>query len=127
MTRVDKYYDEYHDENGEAIKKEAPLSRVLRHQNMYDDVYMNTTLVDINNILPSEENTDLEEKKEEEQITEPEVYQEKSYSVSDYIEKAHEKINPDNAKRDINSAEFKEQEDEIRRLIDSINEKETNE
>lgn len=126
MARVDRYIES----SGENTQKEAPLSRVSRNQDMYDEIYMNTRLVDINNVLPQEDIKENEVKETEEPIAETHeevVYEEKSYNVNDYIEKAHEKINPDNAKRDINSVEFKEQEDEIRRLIDSINEKEEEE
>ena len=127
MTRVDRYNDEFSDNNGK-LHEEVPLSRVSRHQNMYDELYMNTKLVDINNILPDEDNVVTNDDKKQDEVTyEPEVYEEKSYSVNDYLEKAHERTDPDNAKRDINSIEFKEQEDEIRKLIDSINEKEESE
>ena len=126
MTRVDRYNDEYVDETVKEPKEEVSLSRVSKHQNMYDEIYMNTSLVDIDNILPNEEVVEVPETIEE--ITpEVEVYEEKSYSVNEYLEKAHEKISPDNARRDINNDEFREQEDEIRRLIDSINEKEADE
>ena len=126
MTRVDRYNDEYVDETVKEPKEEVSLSRVSKHQNMYDEIYMNTSLVDIDNILPNEEQPEVPEVIEE--ITpEVEVYEEKSYSVNEYLEKAHEKISPDNARRDINNDEFREQEDEIRRLIDSINEKEADE
>lgn len=123
MTRVDRY----NDDTDKSLKKDVPLSRVLKHQNMYDEIYMNTTLVDINNILPEVEERDPISEIKKEVETEPEVYEEKSYSVNEYLEKAHERNDPDNAKRDINSVEFKEQEDEIRKLIDSINEKEESE
>lgn len=127
MARVDRYNEEYVNTDGKQTN-EAPLSRVSRHQNMYDEMYMNSTLVDINNVLSEEDShEDVKEVNNDEVIYEPEVYEEKSYSVNEYLEKAHERTDPDNAKRDINNKEFKEQEDEIRRLIDSINEKEENE
>ena len=126
MTRVDRYNDEYVDENNEKPQKEVSLSRVSKHQNMYDEIYMNTTFVDINNILDEEESSEVVSNTME-IPKEVETYEEKSYSVNEYLEKAHEKISPDNAKRDINNDEFREQEDEIRRLIDSINEKEEEE
>lgn len=126
MTRVDKYYDEYADNDEVKPKEEVVLSRVSKHQQMYDELYMNNSIVDINNILSNEEKeTEDKEEKEEEPTTI--VYEEKSYSVNDYLNKAHEKNAPDNAKRDINNMEFKEAEDEIRKLIDSINEKEESE
>ena len=126
MTRVDKFNDEYNEEEKTISQEEVVLSRVNKHQKMYDELYMNNSIVDINNVLSYEENERKEEVKEEEP-TQKEVYEEKSYSVNDYLNKAHEKVSPDNAKRDINNQEFKEQEDEIRKLIDSINEKDENE
>lgn len=126
MTRVDKFNDEYNEEEKTISQEEVVLSRVNKHQKMYDELYMNNSIVDINNVLSYEENEGKEEVKEEEP-TQKEVYEEKSYSVNDYLNKAHEKVSPDNAKRDINNQEFKEQEDEIRKLIDSINEKDENE
>ena len=122
MTRIDRYNDEYQDEDGIVKGKENILSRVLKHQNMYDEIYMNNTVVDINNVL-SDENVDEEKEEFDDTSKEIFVYEEKSYSVNDYLEKAHENASPDNAKRNINNNEFKEQEDEIRKLIDSINEK----
>ena len=125
MTRVDKHNDEYHDEDIEMKSEPIVLSRVNKHQNMYDEIYMNNSVVDINNILPNDEEIKKEEKEPD---TYTEIsYEEKSYNVNDYLSKAHEKNTPDDAKRNINSHEFKEQEDEIRKLIDSINEKEKEE
>ncbi len=121
MNRMDRYTDE---EIEETPQEEVVLSRVNRNQVMYDDVYFNRTRVDINNIIEGEE----EEKapvKEEDPIEE--TYEAKSYNVNEYLEKAHENKSPDNYKREIDDTAFREQEDEIRKLIDSINEREENE
>jgi hypothetical protein len=118
---MDRYTDE---EIEETPQEEVVLSRVNRNQVMYDDVYFNRTRVDINNIIEGEE----EEKapvKEEDPIEE--TYEAKSYNVNEYLEKAHENKSPDNYKREIDDTAFREQEDEIRKLIDSINEREENE
>ena len=120
MSRMDKYIDEEQENNP---SQEVVLSRVNKNQIMYDDVYFNRTMVDINSVIDGE---DIKENKQEEIIPE-EVYEKKSYSVNEYLEKAHENKSPDNLKRDIDDTAFKEQEDEIRRLIDSINEKEEEE
>lgn len=123
MSRMDKYIDEEY-ENEESPREEVVLSRVNRNQVMYDDVYFNRTKTDIDSVIDS---VGIEEK-----VTEPETlnevkYEEKSYSVNEYLEKAHENKSPDNARRDIDDTAFKEQEDEIRRLIASIDEKEIEE
>lgn len=121
MSRMDKYTEEEY-ENEPA--EEVVLSRVSRNQVMYDDVNFNRMKVDINSIIDGEEEP-IE--KEVETLPEEQVYEKKSYSVNEFLEKAHEKKSPDNLKRDIDDTAFREQEDEIRKLIDSINEKEASE
>ena len=123
MSRMDKYLDE--EEMNETPQEEVVLSRVNKNQVMYDDVYFNRTRVAVDEALDEEE---VKETKHEEELPPvEEVYERKSYNVNEYLEKAHENKSPDNLKRDIDDTAFKEQEDEIRKLIDSINEKEENE
>lgn len=123
MSRMDKYIDI---EEKEEQEEETPvLSRVNKNQIIYDDAYLNSKVVDINSVIEGE---DIVPKKQDNTILyQAESYEEKSYDVNDYLSKAHENKKDDNLKRDINDNEFKEQEDEIRRLIDSINEKEESE
>ena len=122
MSRMDKYIDE--DYENETPKEEVVLSRVNKNQVMYDDVYFNRTKVDIDGVI---DNEDVPKEKEDiiDQIEEK--YEKKSYNVNEYLEKAHENKSPDNLKRDIDDTDFKEGEDEIRRLIASIEEKEESE
>lgn len=120
MSRMDKYTDE---EQENETSEEVVLSRVSKNQIMYDDVYFNRTVVDINSVI---EGDDIKEEVKEDVIP-TETYEKKSYSINEYLEKAHENKSPDNLKRDIDDTAFKEQEDEIRRLIASINEKEEEE
>lgn len=124
MSRMDRYNDLVMEEHGSD--EEMPhLSRIDKNQRMYEDAYLNTSLVDINNIMTPEDN---EEVKIEETISKvSEMYEEKSYDINEYLLKAHEKSSPDDALRNINNNEFKEQEDEIRKLIASIDEKEEKE
>lgn len=121
MSRMDKYTEDEYENN---TSEEVVLSRVNKNQIMYDDVYFNRTVIDIDSVIDGEE---VKQEEKQEEVVTPEVYEEKSYSVNEYLEKAHEKKSPDNLKRDIDDTAFKEQEDEIRRLIDSINEKEESE
>lgn len=122
MSRMDKYIDE---ELEETPKEEVVLSRVDKNQIMYDDVYFNRTRVAIDNIIDGEK--EVSEEVKEDEPKEEEVYKAKSYNVNEYLLKARENKSPDNLKREIDDTEFREQEDEIRRLIDSINEREENE
>ena len=123
MSRMDKYIDDEYEE--ETPLEEVVLSRVNKNQVMYDDVYFNRTKVDIDGVI---ESVGIEEKIEEPKSTNQEMkYEAKSYSVQEYLEKAHENKSPDNAKRDIDDTAFREGEDEIRKLIASIDEKEIEE
>ena len=123
MNRMDKYNTiEY--ENDETTNEEVVLSRVDKNQIMYDDVYYNRTRDYIDSVIEGE---DIEPKKRQEEKPVSEEYEEKSYSVNDFLEKAHENKSPDNLKRDIDDTAFREQEDEIRKLIASIDEKEVEE
>ena len=121
LTRMERYSEE----DKEKKEKDSLLSREEKNQEVYDKAYLNSSIVDITNILPLSEND--EEIPHEEKIVEPIVYEEKSYDINDYIQKAHEKYISDDAKRDLNNQEFQNQEDEIRRLISQIEEKESSE
>ena len=118
--RMDRYNDL--DEQEDIKRENIVLSRVNKNQPIYDDVYLNSKVVDINSVIGIDESENTKTISEEIE-KQTEEYHEKSYDVNDYLSKAHENKKEDNLKRDINNNEFKEQEDEIRRLIASINEK----
>lgn len=120
MSRMDRYVDLEKEDNEE--ENSETLSRTKKNQEMYDEVYLNSSVVnDITKIMSDNENSDTEVK--EEASYQEEVYEEKSYSVNDYIEKAHEKKIDDKATRSLDNNDFHSQEDEITRLIASIDEK----
>ena len=122
MSRMDKYNEDIEEETIES----NVFSRVNKNQTLYDDVYLNKQVVDLNSVM----NNDIQEEVQEEEkeyTYQEEAYEEKSYDINDYLQKAHEKSSPDDKKRAINDNEFKEQEDEIRKLIASIDEKEEQE
>jgi len=120
--RMDRYktFDEQERLNEE--EQDEVLSRENKNQDMYKDVYMNNTFVDIKSLFGDEENE--EEPLEENPVYEEEHFEEKSYDINDYIEKAHEMHQEDNAMRNLNNQEFVEQEQEIKKLIAGIDEKE---
>ena len=116
--RMDRYRDNNEDDN------ETVLSRTIKNQDIYKDAYLNSSVVDIDNILQEDKNEesssiDIQEK--------PPIYEEKSYDVNEYIKKAHEKFMPDNAMRSLNDENFQNQEHEITKLIATIDEKENSE
>lgn len=119
--RMDRYKDFDEKANLLEQEREPVLSRQKKNQDMYTDVYMNNTFVDINNIFQKDEE---DVKETEEVINEEEKYEEKSYDINDYLMKAHEmhKDRADNLKRNLDE-KFEEQEDEIRKLIKNIDEK----
>ena len=121
MSRMDRYTDlEEHDEEKD---EHVVLSRVNKNQVIYDDAYLNSKIVDFNTIIGIDESAPIEKNETDSEIKKEE-YKPKSYDVNDYLSKAHENKKEDNLRRDINDNEFKEQEDEIRKLIASIDEKE---
>lgn len=116
MSRMDKY-EESNNEN-------VVLSREAKNQDMYKDVYLNNTFVDYDEINL---NTNEEEVVVAETVTT--VYEEKNYDVNDYLRKAHENRVNDNVKRSLDDTDcevtkVREKEDEISKLIASIEEKE---
>lgn len=117
MSRMDKY-----DEN---IETSDIISRQAKNQDMYKDVYLNNTFVDYGEL-----NEQLNKKEtiiEEEIVTV--TYEEKNYNVNDYLMKARENRVNDNVMRSLDNTDcevnkVKDKEDEISKLIDSIEKKE---
>lgn len=122
--RMDRYKEV--DETKKISDEENKvLSREAKNQDMYKDVYMNNTVVDINSIFNQEQNDEVEVTDE---IKENEVsYQEKSYNVNEYLEKAREMHKSDDAKRNLEDQDFIQGENEIKKLIADIEEREQEE
>lgn len=115
MSRMDKYDD--------IKKEEVVFSRTQKNQDMYKDVYLNNTFVDYGDVKIEKET--VSPKEEEVSV----VYEEKNYDVNEYIRKAHENRINDNLKRSLDNTDCEvclvsEKEDEISKLIKSIEEKE---
>lgn len=121
--RMDKY-KETKKENLE--NEEKTLSREVKNKDLYKDVYLNNTFVDVNNFLATKDNEEEPQKKEE-VIEAEEVYEEKSYDVNDYLKKAHENHVLDNANHNLENTNFRALEGEIKKLIANIEEKEASE
>ncbi len=116
--------DRYEEENtSEEVNR--PLSRTERHQTLYDNAYDNSSVVDINNFFDIDEIEDAHEITNE--VKEEIVYEEKNYDVNDYLKKAHERLTPDEDVRNLDNQEFLSQEDEISKLIASIDEQKESE
>ena len=111
--RMDRYSDDDTKESNETMN----YSRVDKNQRMYDDIYMNNSYVSIDDII-KEKNEESKEELPSEEIT----YEEKNYDVDDYLQKARERFKPDDEKRNLDD-EFLKGEDEISKLISSIDEK----
>ena len=123
--RMDRYKE--FDEREELKDEEQEvLSREVKNQDMYKDVYMNNTFIDVDNLFNSD-TTNTENEVEETTDYKKEVYEEKSYDVNEYLKKAHEMHTFDDAKRNLEDQDFVKQEDEIKKLIADIEEKEQEE
>lgn len=115
--RMDKYSDNIEKET----KEEPVLSRQLKNKDMYNEIYMNNSYVDdINSVL-----IEGEEKKKivVEDYQDEIVPEEKTYNINDFLKKAHEKYTEDNSMRNLDDEKFVEREDEIRKLIANIDDK----
>ena len=112
--RMDRY-----DDKEKNVEEELPnYSRVNKNKDMYQDIYMNSSYVSIDDILEQPE----KEINDEPDVKENIVFEEKNYSINDYLTKAHERIQPDEEKRNLDD-DFLKNEDEISKLISSIDKK----
>ena len=109
--------DRYSDEDTKEVEETKNYSRVDKNQRMYYDIYTNNSYVSIDDII-KEDNEEQKEDTPKEVIT----YEEKNYDVNDYLLKARERFKPDDEKRNLDD-EFLKDEDEISKLISSIDEK----
>lgn len=110
--------DRYDDDNTKEVEDTKNYSRVDKNQRIYDDIYMNNSYVSIDDIIKEES----VEKQEEDSLKEVMTYEEKNYDVNDYLQKARERFKPDDEKRNLDE-DFLRVEDEISKLISSIDEK----
>ena len=113
--RMDKYNDVKEKIEDDV---EPSYSRVNKNQRIYQDIYMNNSYVSIDDLLNDEEEIIPEDEVKEDS----QVYEEKNYSIDDYLSKARERLKPDEEKRNLDE-EFQKQEDEISKLIADIDEK----
>ena len=122
--RMDRYKENDEKTNIQEEQQDI-LSREIKNQDMYKDVYMNNTLVDINNYFDESENKPIDLPEEDVNV-ESLDYHEKSYDVNEYLEKAHEIHKKDDAIRSLENQDFIDAENQINKLIADIEEKEQN-
>jgi len=112
------------DKYEEESNIDAVVSRTIKNQDMYKDVYLNNTFIDYGDLKKDEE------KKEEVSLESNVVkFEEKNYNINDYLKKARENRVKDNLNRSLDNTDcevnkIKEKEDEISKLIESIEKKE---
>lgn len=112
--------DRYEDENK---KTEEKATRLNKNQDLYADVYLNNVYVDIDklpDVMNEDSDNKLEVKKTKEtDLSEYSNYEEKEYDIVKLVEEAikNKDVEP-NVKYD-----FESKEEEIKNVIESINEK----
>ena len=112
MARMDKYEDE----------RESEYSRTRKNEDLYKDVYLNNTLIDLNKIIADD--IEMTEETREEVIEIKEMYYEdKNYSLKDYLEEKRRIRVADNLPRSLDQS-IKENESEISELVSKIEQKE---
>lgn len=120
--RMDRYEDNLTKENNDDTLQ---LSRLERNKQMYDNAYDSSKVVDIKDYLSDKEvHDDYESNNDEPEIIT--VFEEKNYDVEEYLKKAHNNAKPDKNIRNLDNKEFKDQEDEISKLIASIDDQKEN-
>ena len=120
--RMDRYEDNLTKENNDDTLQ---LSRMERNKQMYDNAYDSSKVVDIKDYLGDKEtHDDYESNNEEPEIIT--VFEEKNYDVEEYLKNAHSNAKPDKNIRNLDNKEFKDQEDEISKLIASIDDQKEN-
>lgn len=112
--------DRYEDENK---KTEEKTTRLNKNQDLYADVYLNNVYVDIdklNDVMNEDSDNKLEVKKQKEvNLSEYSTYEEKEYDIVKLVEEAiKNKEEVPNQNYD-----FESKEEEIKNVIESINEK----
>ena len=123
--RMDRYKENDEKANNQEEQSDV-LSRELKNQKIYKDVYMNNTLVDINNLFNDDQKNNIDLPQDDVDV-ETTDYHEKSYDVNEYLEKAHEIHKNDDATRSLENQEFIDAENQIKKLIADIEEKEQDE
>lgn len=114
MGRMDKYVEKTED------NKE---SRINKNERLYNDKYLNNSVVEIDNLFDEEEEILIEEK---EIVYEKKEYVEKNYSLNDFLETRRKKASNDNLTRKL-SDKVINQDHKIEKIVESINEKEEDE
>jgi len=112
MARMDRYNDEFENE----------FSRIRKNENLYKDVYLNNSLVDLSKIM--DDDSEVVSEKREEIIEVKECYyEEKNYDLNDFLEKKRLVRKDDNLPRILDDT-IKEKDDEINELVNKIEQKE---
>ena len=119
---MDRYEDNHIEENNEDILQ---LSRMERNKKIYNNAYDSSKVVDIKDYL-SDKKTDDNYESDNEELKTNTVFEEKNYNVEEYLKNAHNNAKPDKNVRNLDNQDFKDQEDEISKLIASIDDQKEN-
>lgn len=111
MARMDKYEENNNEQ----------YSRTLKNEDLYKDVYLNNTLIDLNKIMDDEVFENIE-KEDSVEITEYH-YEEKEYDLKKFLNDKREERIHDNLPRSLDES-IMQDEDEISKLISKIEQKE---
>lgn len=115
MSRMDKYEE----------TRESEYSRTKKNEDLYKDVYLNNTLIDLNKIMADDIEMVDEEVEDVVEIKKM-YYEEKNYNLKDYLEEKRRIRVADNLPRSLDES-IKEDESEISELVSKIEQKEKDE
>lgn len=117
--RMDRYNDNI--TTSDTDNDIPKLSRLEKNRQIYNNAYDSSKVVDFEDFFGNNDKTSINEKKDD-MIETKKEYIEKNYDIEEYLKKAHNNSKPDDNIRNLDNSEFKDQENEILKLIASIDE-----
>ena len=105
-------------------EKDKVLTRTQKNEDLYKDVYLNNTIVDLNQIMEQDENdtpTD-DTKKSDEIIINKEMYEDTHYDLDEFLKEKSKLQKEDNLPRSLDE-KIQEDANEISKIIERIEEK----
>ena len=117
--RMDRYNDNI--TTSDTDNDIPKLSRLEKNRQIYNNAYDSSKVVDFEDFFGNNDKTSINEKKDD-MIETKKEYIEKNYDIEEYLKNAHNNSKPDDNIRNLDNSEFKDQENEILKLIASIDE-----
>ena len=117
--RMDRYND--NTVNDELDDNTNKFSRLEKNKRIYNSAYDSSKVIDFEDFFNEEDSIETNDNDNTNTDIKSD-FEEKNYDVEEYLKKAHDSSKPDENIRNLDNSEFKDQENEILKLIASIDE-----